>query len=489
MAKKKIQKSPKKSLVRKSRKKPKQRISKPKPYETKRIKIRVIGIGGGGSSIVSELASRMTRISFVVANTDIQALRTASKKALHFQFGTELTRGLGTGMNAELGREIALKEKERIKKLLQGYDFCILVACLGGGTGSGAIPVFAKISQELGNITYGIFTLPFQFEGEKKMEIARKALQKTRSKLDIFSVIPNERIFRIIDKKTPLRSALSMINENLAESLEGLIDMIYNPGLINIDFADFKTVISGSLLSQKKTRGQLAYLNTVAISRRKGTIKDLIEKVLYNPLYSYSINGAKGVLLNISGEKNLSLAEVSRISKTISGLANKEAKIIFGVSQNKKYSGIIKTTLLATGCKARMFSSKPRSVKKKIISKISEAASAIIQKEPPKDVPKKIKKKSKPKSKPRPKPKSKPKLKLKKKKKVKKRRKKASSTKVIPIIRKPKVRKLKVKVSDIQGETKVRKNALQIKKEMEAEEKEILDKEKFWEPPAFLRKK
>ena len=458
MAKKKIKKSAKKS-------------SRPKikSHKSKRIKIRVIGIGGGGSSIVSELASRMTRISFVVANTDIQALKTASKKALHFQFGTELTRGLGTGMNAELGREAALKEKERIKKLLQGHDFCILVACLGGGTGSGATPVFAKISQELGNITYGIFTLPFQFEGEKKMEIARSSLQKTRSKLDIFSVIPNERIFRIIDKKTPLRSALSMINENLAESLEGLIDMIYSPGLINIDFADFKTVISGSLLSQKKTKGQLAYLNTVAIARRKGTIKDLIEKVLYNPLYSYSVNGAKGALLNISGEKNLSLAEVSRISKTISGLANKEAKIIFGVSQNKKYSGIIKTTLLATGCKARMFPSKPRSVKKKIISKISEATSAIIQKEePPKDIPKKIKKKSKPK----------------KKKGVKKRRKKASSTKIIPIIRKP-----KVKASDLQGETRVRKNALQIKKEIEAEEKEILDKEKFWEPPAFLRKK
>ncbi len=469
MAKKKIKKSAKKSLVGKSRKKPKQRVSRLKPYQAKRIKIRVIGIGGGGSSIVSELASRMTRISFVVANTDIQALKTASKKALHFQFGTELTRGLGTGMNAELGREVALKEKERIKKLLQGYDFCILVTCLGGGTGSGAIPIFAKISQELGNITYGIFTLPFQFEGEKKMEIARSALQKTRSKLDIFSVIPNERIFRIIDKKTPLRSALSMINQSLAQSLEGLIDMIYSPGLINIDFADFKTVISGSLLSQKKRKGQLTYLNTVAIARRKGTIKDLIEKVLYNPLYSYSINGAKGVLLNISGEKNLSLAEVSRISKTISGLANKEAKIIFGVSQNKKYSGIIKTTLLATGCKARMFSSKPGSVKKKIISKISKVASVIIQKEePPKDIPKKIKKKSKPK----------------KKKKVKKRRKKASSTKIIPIIRKP-----KVKVSNVQNETKVRKNALQIKKEIEAEEKEILDKEKFWETPAFLRKK
>jgi len=476
MAKRKTKKSPKKSLIRKSQKKPKQKVSKLKLYKTKKIKIRVIGIGGGGSSIVSELASRMTRISFVVANTDIQALKTASKKALHFQFGTEMTRGLGTGMNAELGREIALKEKERIKKLLQGYDFCILVTCLGGGTGSGATPVFAKISQELGNITYGIFTLPFQFEGEKKMEIARSSLQKTRSKLDIFSVIPNERIFRIIDKKTPLRSALSMINESLAESLEGLIDMIYSPGLINIDFADFKTVISGSLLSQKKTKGQLAYLNTVAIARRKGTIKDLIEKVLYNPLYSYSVNGAKGALLNIGGEKNLSLAEVSRISKTISGLANKEAKIIFGVSQNKKYSGIIKTTLLATGCKARMFPSKPRSAKKKIISKISKAASAIIQKEPPKDIPKKIKKKLKPKSKPKSKPK--------KKKKVKKRRKKASSTKIIPIIHKS-----KIKASDVQGETRVRKNALQIKKEMEAEEKEILDKEKFWEAPAFLRKK
>jgi len=449
MAKKKIKKSLKKSLVHKSSKKPKQRVSRSKTYKAKKIKIRVIGIGGGGSSIVSELASRMQRISFVVANTDLQALKTASRKAIHFQFGTELTRGLGTGMNPELGRETALQEKERIKKLLQGYDFCVLVACLGGGTGSGAAPIFAKISRELGNTTYGIFTLPFQFEGEKKREIARSSLQKTKSKLDIFSVIPNERIFRIIDKKTPLKGALSMINESLAEGLEGLMEMIYAPGLINIDFADFKTVISGFNPSQKKLRGQLAYLNTVSIGRKKGTLKDLIEKVLYNPLYSYGIKGAKGVLLNIGGEKNLSLAEVNKISKTISGLANKEARVIFGVSQSKKYSGVIKTTLLATGCKARMFPSK---VKKKVVKK--ESSEPV---EPPQE---KAEKKPKP-----------------KRKKPKKRKKKVSSKKAVPIV-----------VKTVEP-VKIRKNALQIKKEMEAEEKEILDREKFWETPSFLRKK
>ncbi len=443
--------------------------------QAKRIKIRVIGIGGGGSSIVSELTSRMKKISFVVANTDSQALKTANRKALHFQFGAETTRGLGTGMNPDLGKEAALKDIDKIKKLLTGYDFCVLVSSLGGGTGSGAAPVFAKASKDLGNITYGIFTLPFKFEGDKKMEIAKQSLKRLKSRLDIFSVIPNERIFQIIDKKTPLRGALSIINNSLAEGLEGLIDMIYTPGLINIDFADFKTILSDPESPQQRKKGKLAYLNTVSIIRKKDTTKDLIESVLYNPLYPYTINGATGILLNIGGEKNLSLAEVNRISRNISGLAHKEAKIVFGISQGKKYSGVIKTTLLATGCKAKMFPSRDKPKSGKTIK--NEKVPEVQEKpEPPKPAVKKEE------------------IKIKEKKKPKKKKTVAKKTeknkKVNIAAKKAFVQKGKVKISIVQKEEpRVRKNALQIRKEMEQEEKKILEKEKFWETPAFLRRK
>jgi cell division protein FtsZ len=335
----------------------------------KKTKIRVIGIGGGAGNIVSEIASRMKKASFVVANTDRQALRGTSRKAIRFHFGQNFTQGLGTGMNAELGETACQNEKEKIKKIFEDQDFSVIVACLGGGTGSGASPVFAKISKATGSITLGIFTLPFKFEGEKKMEIARASLEKLKPKLNALCIIPNERIFQIIDKTTPLKQALSAINKKLTESLEGLIETIYQPGLINIDFADFRTILQG--------QGRLAYLNTVEAQKRGSSVKETISKVLNCPLYPYSIRRAKGILFNIAGEKNLELAEVSQISNTISDLVSPEAKIIFGISQATPSSSRdkIKITLLASGCAPRRRPTegrpKKRRVKKKKIKKPS----------------------------------------------------------------------------------------------------------------------
>jgi cell division protein FtsZ len=463
----------------------------------KKTKIMVVGVGGGGGAIVSEIASRMQKASFAVANTDLQALRASSRKAVRFPFGQSFTRGLGTGMDADLGREAALTDKERIKKLLAGQDFCVIVACLGGGTGSGAAPVFAKISKSLGNITYGIFTLPFKFEGERKMEIAKESLKKVRAHLNAMTFIPNERIFQIIDKATPLRGAFSAINRKLTESLEGLIETIYEPGLINIDFADFKTVLQG--------RGRLAFLNTEEMPRKGSSAKDLIVKVLNSPLSPYGIRGAKGVLFNIAGEKKLSLSEVSQISKTISELANPEAKIIFGISQSKKYSDVIKTTLLASGCGAKIFPSvkakkkvSKRRVKKKVVKK-----APVVKKRRRKKKVKRVVRKRKRVSK-----KAEPKKKPKKKKRTfnlfkrKKKRRKKVKTGAVKKNKKKLPEKIKIKVlKELSipftkkaekvnaGAEKVRKNAIQIKKEAEDEEKEILEKEKLWEAPAFLRRK
>jgi cell division protein FtsZ len=431
----------------------------------KRTKIRVIGIGGGGGTIVSEIASRIQKASFAAANTDIQALRATSRKISRFQFGQNLTRGLGTGMNAELGEQAAESEKDRIKKLLAGQDLCILVACLGGGAGSGASSVIARISKNLGNLTYGIFTLPFKFEGERKMEIAKNALEKIKTHLNAITVIPNERVFQTIDKNTPLKMAFSAVNRNLADSLEGLIETIYEPGLINIDFADFRTIL--------KDGGKLAYLNTAEVPKKEGAVKDLILKALNSPLYPYSIKGAKGVLFNITGEKDLSLSDVNQISETIYELANPEAKIIFGIAQNRKNLPNLKITLLATGCGMKLFPGEGKKKKRKPVA-VKKAAIRKKRIRRRKKVDIKEKKKE---------PLIKSILKIKKR--IIKPRKAKIKEENPPQEQKPKEERVHIPVTD----EKIRKSALQIKRETEDAEKEMEEQEKLWETPAFLRKK
>lgn len=309
-----------------------------------KLRVKIIGIGGGGSSIISEIAPEIKKVNFVAANTDLQALKEVGKRAIHFQFGKRLTQGLGTGMNPELGEQAAQETNEKIKKILEGQDICVLISCLGGGTGSGATPVFAKISKKLGNITLGIFTLPFEFEGEKKMEVARASLEKLKPNLNALILISNQRVFQIIDTKTPLKKAFSSINKTLAQSLKGLLGLIYSPGLINIDFANFKTVLAG--------KEKLTFLNTIE-AKTSNEIEEVAKKVLSNPLYSYSAQGTKGILFNIAGGENLSLDEIKQIGSIISNSVKPGAKVIWGITQNEKYKNKIKITLLATGCQEK----------------------------------------------------------------------------------------------------------------------------------------
>lgn len=466
--------------MRKQKKKPakKRAFSKKKePEEIKRIKVRVIGIGGGGSSVVSEIAQRVKGASFIAANTDLKSLRGISGKVKKFHFGDDFTHGLGTGMNPQIGEEAAKAEKERIKKILEGQDFVILVSCLGGGLGSGASPVFASISKNLGNLTYGIFTLPFKFEGEKKMEIAKDSLQVLKRKMDALSIIPNERIFQIIEKTAPLNKALSAINKSLSDSLQSLIEIIYKPGLINIDFADLRTIF--------REKGKLAYLNSIEIGKEEE--KEVIDKVINSPLYPYSINGAKGVLFNISGQKDLSLSQVTQISKVISVRVHKTAKIIFGVGSPKKNSKI-RVSLLATGCSARVFLGKPRKKtkvkKKKIIRQSAEKKKEV------KEIVPEIKKSPKPphrkkKAIRRKVEKKKTKVKKKKQKRKTKRRKKN----LPQLLRRQNHGAPSTRIGKGKKDTKIRRNAIQVKKDIEEEEAEIISREKIWETPTFLRKK
>jgi cell division protein FtsZ len=417
---------------RKKKKVSKKKVSKRKVEpsfnsSTSKTKIRVIGIGGGGGSIIAEISSNLARIDFMAANTDKRSLKEISRKVKVFQFGEKTTGGFGTGMDPEVGHNAAETEKEKIKKIFAGQDVCVLLACLGGGTSSGAAPVFAKLAKESGCVTYGIFTLPFEFEGSRKMEIARESLEEIKPHLNAISVLPNENIFKIIEKDAPLKEALSMINSNLAESLRGLIEAIYNPGLINIDFADFKTVLEG--------KGKLAYLNSIVFESSKG-IEEAMKRITLNPFYSYGIDGAGGVLLNVTGNKKIGLKDVSLVSNKIAGLVKKNATIILGIAHDEKYGDKVKIMVLGVGCEAKdVFPEKKQKV----------------------EVPIKTEKKVSVK-KPR------------KKKEFEKKEKKKS------------LEKLKINI-------KPRRNALEIKKASEDIEKEILEEEKKWETPAFLRRK
>lgn len=432
--------------LRRFAKKPLKQISKQDPNKgvfegVHKTKIRIIGIGSGGISIVSEISAKIKKVDFVAANTDIRSFKSLSNKIKKFQFGQNLTKGLGTGMNVELGEMAAREEKEKIKKLFENQDFCIIVSCLGGGTGGGSTQVFAKIAKGLGCLTYGIFTLPFSFEGERKMEIAKEALIKLKPYFNIFSVIPNERIFEIIDKNTPLQEALSAINKRLVENIEGLLEMIYGSGVINIDFADLRTILLGY--------GKLSYLNAVRIedAHKEETAKNIIS----TSLYPYSFKGAKGILYNICGGKSLCLSEVSRISGIISEMANKNAKIIFGINQDGKFKNNLQITLLAVGCGVKNELIGLKEKKKKKIMKIAKLKKNKIEK-----------------------------TKIKNKKGIVKK-----AVQTLPAVIKEKPEEGTKPFSEI----KVRRNALEVKKVAEEEEKELLEKESAWEIPAILRKK
>jgi len=481
--------------------KPKEKESE---FEIKKTKIRIVGIGGGGGNIVSEIAQKLKKSSFYIANTDYQALRNAPKNVTVFQFGEKFTHGLGTGMDAKIAEEAAGEDKETIKKMLEGQDLVIIVSSLGGGTGSGAAPVFAQISKSLGNLTYGIFTLPFVFEGAKKNEIARNALDKLRPYLNAITILPNERVFEVVPKNTPFSKTLSYVNSTLSGSLEGLVETIYDTGVINIDFADLRTILAGN--------GKMAFLNTIAFKKGEQANLDSFDKAFSSPLYPYTIDKAKGLLLNIVAAKDLKLVEVNKILTGIANRIHKEAKIIFGVSHEGAAEGSVRVTVLATGCVYEGADSGDKENAKQSKDAANESAvqmlpRAILAKKQNSDI-------------------SNPTIKPAEKNGVKKttasgnenKKKKIAAKKRIPVKinnnpaagKRPQKNKeteslgqsresdnkLAVSIENYQNqqsiaaqfENPVRKNALQVKKEVEMEEREMLEKEKAWEVPSFLRK-
>lgn len=302
--------------------------------------IKVVGVGGGGGNAISRMREKFIRgIEFIAVNTDTQDLDfcEAHKK---IYIGKTATRGLGTGMNPELGRLAAEENRQEIAEALGGADLVFITAGLGGGTGSGASVVVAEVAKELGSLTVAVVTKPFSFEGGQRGKIAEEALIKLKEKVDTFIVVPNDRIFEIIGKDTSINKAFEAIDNILLSAVQGIAELIAMPGIINVDFADVKTIM----------RDSGPALVGIGIASGKDRGISAVKQVLNFPLLEVTIDGAKGVLFSISGGRDLKMAEINDVARLIVENIDSSAKVIFGAYYDRKVKqGRLKVTLVATG--------------------------------------------------------------------------------------------------------------------------------------------
>ena len=303
-------------------------------------KIRVVGLGGGGSNAVNRMISaRFTGVTFTVANTDAQALR-ASPAQIKIQLGAKLTGGLGAGSDPEVGRRAASEDREVLHQTLTGADMVFITAGMGGGTGTGAAPVVAQIAKELGALTVAVVTKPFQFEGPRRMRQADAGIQELRGIVDTLLTIPNQRLLTVVEKGTSLQEAFRVADSVLQQAVQGISDLILVPGLINLDFADVRTIMSGM---------GMALMGT-GIGRGEHRAVDAAQKAIASPLLEEtSIQGARGVLINITGGSDLTLHEVNEAASTVAEAAEGDANIIVGAVVDEGLGDEIRVTVIATG--------------------------------------------------------------------------------------------------------------------------------------------
>lgn len=301
--------------------------------------IKVVGIGGAGSNAINRMIqSGLEGVEFIAINTDAQALFT-SKAQIRINIGRATTRGLGAGANPEIGKKAAEESSEEIKQALAGADMVFVTCGLGGGTGTGAAPVIAEIAKGLGALVIGVVTKPFGFEGQRRFIQAIDGYDRLKEKVDTLITIPNDKILSIIDKKTPLLDAFSIVDEVLNQGVQGVSDLITLPGLINVDFADVKSVMenAGSALMG------------IGYGSGENRAIEAARAAVDSPLLELSIAGARGLLFNITGGTDLSMFEVDEAAKIITEACDPEANIIFGATINENYTGEIKITVVATG--------------------------------------------------------------------------------------------------------------------------------------------
>jgi cell division protein FtsZ len=312
-----------------------------KPQEHHSLaKIKVVGVGGGGNNAVSRMYDCFPRsVDLIAINTDIQDLnQTNARKKIHI--GKNLTKGLGTGMNPDLGRQAAEENRSEIAESLKGADMVFITAGQGGGTGTGAAPVVAETAKELGILTIAVVTKPFSFEGPQRNRIAQEGVVKLKDRVDTLIVIPNDRIFSIINKDTSLIKAFEAIDEVLKNSVMGITELIMSPGIVNVDFADVKTIMSeaGSAMIG------------IGVSGGQDRAVKAAGQAINSPLLETTIDGARGVLFSVSGHRDLKMNEINEVARLISESVDQSAKIIFGAYHDRKLNkGQMKVTLVATG--------------------------------------------------------------------------------------------------------------------------------------------
>ena len=302
-------------------------------------RIKVVGVGGGGSNAVNRMiASRLKGVEFIAVNTDHQAL-TQSGAHKKVRIGSKLTRGLGAGGDPQKGADAAEESREELTRLLSDCDMVFVTAGMGGGTGTGAAPLIAEIAREQGALTIGVVTKPFRFEGPRRQKNAEDGIAEFQSKVDTLISIPNERLMQVVDKKTTMIEAFKLADEVLRQGVQGISDLIIQPGVINLDFADVKAIMSG----------QGAALMGIGFGNGDTRAADAAKDAVASPLLETTIAGAKGILLNITGGPDLTLYEVNEAAQLVSESADPEAQIIFGTVIDESMKGEVKITVIATG--------------------------------------------------------------------------------------------------------------------------------------------
>ena len=303
-------------------------------------RIKVIGIGGGGGNAVNTMiGAKLTGVDFMVANTDAQSLE-ASQAPMRIQLGGLVTKGLGAGANPEIGRRAALEDQEQIREYMEGSDMIFITAGMGGGTGTGGAPVLARIAREVGALTVGVVTKPFIFEGKKRQRQAEQGIEELKQSVDTLIVIPNQRLLSIAAKTTTMIEAFHKADDVLLQAVRGISDLIITPGLINLDFADVRTVMAEM---------GLALMGAASASGENRAI-EAAQKAISSPLLEdISIQGARGVLINITGGPNLCLHEVNEAASMIQEEAHDDANIIFGAVIDETMGDEIRITVIATG--------------------------------------------------------------------------------------------------------------------------------------------
>lgn len=302
-------------------------------------KIKVVGVGGGGGNAVNRMIdSDLMNVEFVAINTDAQALYYNSSPH-KINIGKATTKGLGAGSNPDTGKKAAEESSEEIRAALDGADMVFVTAGMGGGTGSGGAPMIAEIAKELGALTVAIVTKPFSFEGSQRMKQAEQALEILKERVDTLIIIPNDKILNIIDKKTPLTDAFTIVDDVLRQGIQGIADLITVGGLINVDFADVKTIMqsAGSALMG------------IGFGAGENRAVEAARAAIDSPLLELSIEGAQGVILNITGGNDLSMFEIDEAARIVTEYTSDEAHVIFGAVINDKYTGEVKVTVVATG--------------------------------------------------------------------------------------------------------------------------------------------